>query len=158
MKWNEKQLADLYYVSKRFFAKDPERRSGGEYTAEMSVADFQRSLLGGLVAAATEEACKQLLRLANELPDERIWLRWRHMECLRAKRRVSWNPPPPQLVIELYARAEARFVEDEDDLLEIVRESLDRFQNKITSSVNPDAEVFWHWDGADTKTPQFPAP
>ncbi len=153
-KWNEKQLADLYCLSRKFFPNEPQRR-GGDYTPEMSADDLQRGLLGGLVAAASEEACKQLLRLANELPNERIWLRWRHMECLRAKRRVSWNPPPPGLVVELHSRAEARLVEDEDDLLEVVQESLDRFQKQITHTVNPEAEVFWHWDGADTKRHNF---
>ena len=42
-------------------------------------------------------------------------------------------------------------VRDSDDLLAVVVESLDRFQSQLTQSTLPRAEVFWRYEGADTR-------
>jgi hypothetical protein len=68
---------------------------------------------------------------------------------------MVWNPPMPLTVLSLAKRSEGRLVNDADDLLEVVMESLDRFQIQLTQSTLPRSEVFWHWDGSDTQRHNF---
>jgi hypothetical protein len=72
-----------------------------------------------------------------------------------SKRRFGWSPPPPETFLLLANRAEGRLVRDANDLLEVVVESLARFQTQLTRSTLPRSERFWHWDGADTKRNNF---
>jgi hypothetical protein len=153
----EKQLADLYLKVHSFFPPetDPDFSRGGFVTPRQSVVHFRNDIISALEARGTEEACCELLRLANTLPRESLWLRWRYYNARTSKRRKSWTPPMPQTVLALAARGETRLVDDADDLLEVVLESLDRFQNQLTRSTLPRNEVFWLWDGADTRRCNF---
>jgi hypothetical protein len=153
----EKQLADLYLKVHSFFPPetDPDFSRGGFVSPRQSVVHFRGDIIGALEARGTEGACCELLRLANALPRESLWLRWRYYNARTSKRRKSWTPPAPQTILTLAARNEARLVNDADDLLEVVLESLDRFQTQLTRSTLPRNEVFWLWDGADTKRHKF---
>jgi hypothetical protein len=55
----------------------------------------------------------------------------------------------------LAARDEARFVLDEDDLVEVLLASFQRLQKLLTQSKLPRSEDLWHWKGADTRRSDF---
>jgi hypothetical protein len=155
---SEQQLADLYRKVQNLFppSSDPKWGGGcGVVTPRMAVMDLRRNLITALEARGTEEACRELLRLADTLPEESVWLRWSYHRARESKRRKSWEPPSPQIVLGLATRCEARFVHDADDLLEVVCESLERLQVQLTQNTLPRAEDLWHWELSDPKRQGF---
>lgn len=155
---SERQLAELFLRVRTLFppGTDPKWGAGfGSVTPRMSVSDLRRKLVTALEARGTEAACQELMGLANALPEESISLRWRYHAACTSKWRKAWVPPSPQTVLELAARGEARLVQNADDLLEVVLESLGRLQVQLTRSTLPRAEDLWHWDGADTNRRNF---
>lgn len=153
----EKQLADLYLKVHGFFPPetDPDFSRGGFVSPRQSVVHFRGDIIGALEARGTDEACQELLRLANTLPRESLWLRWRYYNARTSKRRKLWIPPTPQTVLALAAHGEARLVSDANDLMEVVLESLGRLQVQLTQSTLPRSEDLWHWEGADTRRRNF---
>lgn len=154
----ERQLADLYLKLHSLFPPetDPPRRiEFSVVTPRDSIMHFRSDVMTALESRGTEEACKELLRLANALPKERVWLLWRHYNARLSKRRFGWIPPSPETVLLLANRTEGRLVTDTDDLLEVVIESLARFQTQLTRSTLPRSERFWHWEGADNNRRNF---
>ena len=83
------------------------------------------------------------------------WLRRLLYNARISKRRFGWNPPSPEAFLLLAERTEGRLVRDADDLLEVVLESLARFQAQLTRSTLPRSEVFWRYAGADTRQRNF---
>jgi hypothetical protein len=153
-----RQLADLYLKLHSLFTPetDPPRRSGASFVSPRdSIVHFRSDVINTLESRGTEEACKELLRLANALPKEGVWLRWRLYSARITKRRFGWSPPPPEVFLLLAKRAEGRLVSDADDLLEVVMESLARFQAQLTRSTLPRSEVLWRYAGADTRQRNF---
>lgn len=154
----ERQLADLYLKLHGLFPPetDPPRQKGVSIvTPRDAIVHFRSDVVNGLESRGTNEACNELVRLANALPKERVWLRWRLYNARMIKRRLGWNPPLPDAFLMLAKRAEGRLVRDADDLLDVVMESLERFQKELTRSTLPRSERFWHWDGADNNRRNF---
>ncbi|MEW6306596.1 MAG: hypothetical protein AB1705_24285 [Verrucomicrobiota bacterium] len=154
----ERQLADLYLKLNSLFSPetDPPRRKGvSGVTLRQSVAWFRNDVISALESRGTEASCDELLRLAKILPKESVWLRWRLYNARMSKRRFGWSPPTPEIFLLLAQRAEGRLVKDTDDLLDVVVESLARFQVQLTQSTLPRSERFWHWDGADNNRKNF---
>jgi hypothetical protein len=154
----ERQLADLYLKSHTLFPPetDPPHSSGvSGVTPRQAIVWFRSDVLSTLEARGTEDACVELLRLANALSKHGVWLRWRLYNARMSKRRLDWNPPSPETFIILAKRTEGRLVRDAGDLQEVVMESLARFQTLLTRSTLPRSERFWHWDGADNNRKNF---
>ena len=154
----EKQLAGLYWELQSLFPPetDPPHSSGASFvTARKAVSWFRGDVISALEARGTEETCRELLRLADALPKEQIWLRRRYYNARTSKRRMAWIPPSSKTVLLLAKRGEARLVSDADDLMEVVMESLARLQIKLTHTTQPRAEDLWNWDGADKRRHAF---
>jgi hypothetical protein len=49
----------------------------------------------------------------------------------------------------------ARWIDNEDDLLDLVLESLERFQKSLTGQSLPAVETLWRWDGAGQSRSNF---
>ena len=154
----ENRLAALYLKLHRMFPPetDPPHNSGfSGVSPRQSVGWFRNDVIAALEARGTEEACREILRLANALPKHNVWLRWRLYTARMSKRRMSWTPPSPETLLLLAKRTEGRLVRDADDLLAVVMESLERFQTQLTQSTLPRSEVFWRYAGADTRQRDF---
>lgn len=155
-KLKEAQLADLYL---RIFELFPPvagaRASAGAVTSREMVDNFREAVVFALAARGTPEACRELLRLADALPEHRLWLQWCYREALSAKRSSQWAPHPVEVLLELTSKTTARIVNDEDDLLNVIFESLDRFQEALTKSQLPLAASLWNYEGAGTKRQHY---
>ena len=155
-KLSPEQIADLYCLLAKIFPSDQDpKQQSGTVTARMSAAHLRDGQLRLLVAIANEDACRQLLRLASLFPKQRLWLHWQYRECLTAKRRILWVPKEPSLVLWLLKRAKHRVITNEDDLLDLVVESLDRLQNDLTKGPNPQAGDLWNYEGSGNKRRNF---
>ncbi len=154
----ERQLGVLYLKLHTLFSpeNDPRRSTGfSGVTPRQEVARFRNKVIGALESRGTEAACEELLHLANSLPKEGVWLRWRLYNARTGKRRFGWRPPSPETFLLLAMRTEGRLVRDADDLLAVVMESLARFQGQLTRNTLPRSERFWHWDGAENNRKNF---
>ena len=152
---SEMQLANLYLKIHDLFPPETDTEStDSSVSPRQALSRYRQELIPILEAKGSEEACIELIRVANALPSEG-WLRRCYLNARTIKRRNSWIPPSPQAVLTLAARAEARFVLDEADLVEVLLESFARFQTQLTQSALPRSEDSWHWKGADTRRSDF---
>src|SRR5206468_2568511 len=90
----ENQLAVLYLKVYNLFPpeSDPPHQSGfSGVSSRQSVSWLRNEVINSLEARGTEGACRELLRLANTLPKEAVWIRWKHYNARQSKRRMSWN-------------------------------------------------------------------
>lgn len=152
----ERQLADFYLKVRSLFPPAGiSELPNAVVTARQSIGQFRNNLISALEARGTDEACSELLRIANLVPEDALWVRWRYYNARTSKRRKTWSPPTPELLLRVALRTDLRLVNDADDLLEVIVESLERLQVRLTKSSLPGSEDLWNWEGADTKRRNF---
>jgi len=149
------QTADLYLLLTKLFPPEQDEQRSGTVTPRMEASYLRDRQLGRLVAMATDDACRELSRLAAALPKQRLWLNWQYRECLTAKRRKIWKPKSADIVLRLLESHKHRLIEDEDDLLELVIESLNRLQQSLTTGPNPGVGDLWNYEGSGNKRRNF---
>lgn len=155
---DEAALGLLYENIQRVLpSKDDPPWSGGHVTADMSARRIRDHIPSLLAARATEAGCRELLRLAAALPELSTGLRWTYREAVTNIRRNLWHPPLPDAVKRVLAQPGARLLNSDDDLLELVLESLGRLQTKLTAQVLPAVEDLWRWDGSGNARKKFQA-
>lgn len=135
--WTEEQLSEVYLRLEQVFpsANDPEWKNG-EVTDGHNLKDFRRYLRGTLEARANAAACGRFLWLASQLPGERTWLRWHWKSTFTAMLKNEWKGVQPSVIAALEAKTEARWVTSHDDLLELIADSLSRFQERLQPVVH----------------------
>jgi len=153
---SEAHLADLYMLVNRVFPPDEDPGfTGGEVTPRRRIVNFKGGIIGALTARGTEQACRELLRLCEMIPKQRIWLRQRYVEASRSKRRKAWQPLPPQSLLKLVRNSISRMLESEADLVEVILESLQRFQACLTKNSPPEAAFLWNYEGSGNRRHNF---
>jgi len=153
----EPTLGALYLMLCRLYppSSDPPR-DRVQTLSESDCARHMRGQLPGMIAVrGTEAACRELLRLAVALPEEATWLHWSYREAVTNVRRNLWEPPSPDLVKSVLERPQARLLTCDDDLLELVLESLARLQTRLTAHSLPCADDLWRWDGGGSNRSNF---
>jgi hypothetical protein len=150
------RVAHLFRLMVKIFppADDPPH-VGGPVLPRQDAALFRDQQLRILVNQGTDDSCRELLRLAGEFPDYRLLIQSLYREALKNKRRKSWTPKLPGLILQLIQRAEARVIDDEDDLLEVVLESLSRLQTELTGRQNPQVGDLWTYEGSGNTRSSF---
>lgn len=123
-------LGDLYILLVRLFppSEDPER--GDQVTARHEVVFLRGRILRFFAQQGTKEACEVLEQIIRTAPNgERLrhWL-FEAQENLRRKTYV-WSSPKE--VIMFVARAGARLVRTERELLDVIIESLRRLEGEL---------------------------
>ena len=69
--------------------------------------------------------------------------RW--LDCVELVRRKAWNPIGPEQLLEIARRRNAYWIENEDDLVLVVIESLHELQRSIRNSPRGDVLDFWDY-------------
>jgi hypothetical protein len=149
------QVANLYCLLRTLFPDEEDENRSGTVTPRMAVGYFKHAQIGILATMGTNEACHQLLHMAELFPIDRLYFKSRYRECLAAKRRKLWSPHDPSLILRLIQRAANRIVEDIDDLLDVAIESLNRYQATLTQTPNPQGGALWNYAGAGNRRHDF---
>jgi hypothetical protein len=136
------QSVELLY---ELFPPSAIEQKSGHVTPRQAVADYRRSMLDALTMCLDPKAGEELLRLAKVFPDRQIEFRWRYQDHLRVRRSQLWQPPSPVDLMAVLTRPEARLVKNDNDLWEIVLESLERFEQYYTNKELPAVERLWRW-------------
>ena len=108
----EQQVADLYMWLARFYPDSEYYVASGSgmvaYGRKEYIADWRDRVLRHLQDRGTFEACRQIERVAAELPELREKLKWTVYQARAEARRQTWVPPEPEHVLALAARPGAR--------------------------------------------------
>lgn len=141
------RLGELYLYLLKLFPKaedTPLSSRGGWVTPRMDIARLRDELPSLVASIGTSEAVAELEWIAQRVPTEQaLWIRWRKQDALVAMRRGSWHAPAPEAVLALIEKSERRWIQDEDDLMAFVIESLARLQRNLRESPNSVRDWFW---------------
>ena len=132
LRLNEDQLADLYvWLTRRF--ESPIHPSGrAHWVGSLEHIDMWRNaIIQLLIHRGSIRACEAVKRLQRELP-ELDWLKWVYVDAQAQTRRATWVPARPQDIMKLAADRELRLVQSGDQLIQVLVESLERFQGYAT--------------------------
>lgn len=142
LRLNEDQLADLYAWLRRHF-ETPEHSGGDAYKCEpLDYVDMWRNaIIQLLIHRGSFSACAAIRKLQQELP-ELDWLKSVQADAEAEARRVTWVPASPQDILKLAADRELRLVQSGDQLLQVLVESLERFQSLLQGET-PEAQFLW---------------
>lgn len=148
---SEMELADLYiWLVQRFpHEEDPIHEEDEMHIVgpREEVADLRDGILRYLSNKGTLESCDQIDRIVSELP-ELSWLKWSLLEAKEITCRNTWSPPLPAEILSLVANKHNRLVNSEEQLLDVLIESLNRLEEKL-HGITP--EVIWLWNQIDIR-------
>ncbi|NBD25602.1 NACHT domain-containing protein [Paenibacillus glycinis] len=144
---SETALADFYiWLVKRFPHKEDPNHDNDEMAhlvePREEIADFRDGILRYLSNKGTLESCNEIARIVTELP-ELSWLKWTLIEAQDVTRRNTWSPSSPVEIIQLVGSRQRRLVQSENQLLEVLIESLNRLEQKL-HGITP--AVVWLWN------------
>ena len=141
-RFNEDQLADLYVWLTRHF-EVPKHSSGEAYWAGPleHIEMWRNAIIQLLTHRGSSRACEAIKKLQRELP-ELDWLKWVLVDAQAQTRRTTWVPARPQDIIKLAADRELRLVQSGDQLMQLLVESLERFQ-ALLQGETPEAPFLW---------------
>ena len=139
----EGQLADLYIWLAREFPpdKDPQFRGFHTVGPRENIGHWRDSILRYLENLGTYEAVEAIARIQKERPDL-DWMKWSLFRARVQARQKTWNPPKPEELLALTMSAQARFVQSEEQLVEVIIESLRRLEETLQGET-PAARDIW---------------
>ena len=152
LRLNPDQLANLYlWLTQNF--PEPAQQAGTDWMDSVDHIDMWRnSIINILRARGTYQACEAIKKLQQELV-EKVWLKNVLAEAQSLTRRTTWVPLQSQDILKLAKDHELRFVQNGDQLLELLIESMNRLQVKIQGETYA-AQFLWDNVNGSPKKPK----
>lgn len=149
---NERQLADLYIWMERQYphTEDPVHEGIYDVGKRESIADFRDYVLTQLRETGTLRACQEIQRVIQHFPN--YDLNWHLGKAQNALRKKSWKPPKPSELLQLVNNGNKRLIQDGNQLLDVLLESLKRLELKLQGET-PAARDIWDLDSKNTFKP-----
>jgi hypothetical protein len=134
--WNtqqlsEEQLADLYLWMTQQYppAQPPDHRTGFIARVVDDVSTWRERLLQQLKERGTIEACRALERIVRQtVEQDQARMQWILLEAQTLTRRRTCLPYSPANLLKVIADSRVRLVQNTEQLLEVVIESLRRLE------------------------------
>ncbi len=143
----ERQVADFYVWMARRYPRSEYFLDYGNgmitYGRRENISEWRDGIMNHLRDRGTFGACRQIERIAAELPELRETLKWTLHHARAEARRRTWLPPEPKQVLALAARPGTRLVRNGDQLLDVLIESLGRLEEKLQGET-PMAPALWN--------------
>ncbi|MEM6253510.1 MAG: hypothetical protein AAF821_11360 [Cyanobacteria bacterium P01_D01_bin.156] len=159
---SENHIAELYIFMVRQFPDPPPQeqvnvkgtvRNSTDWliTPENSLSMWKERIPAQLQQLGTVEACQALQRIINELPEQKEKLQWRLAEAEALARRKTWQPLIPQQLLQIIADQNKRLVQNENQLVDVLIESLQRLDEKLQGET-PATRALWDksWDKSES--------
>ena len=142
-KLGEEQLANLYIWLAREFppAGDPQFDEAHAVGPRESIGNWRDSILRYLENLGTCEAVEAIARIQKERPDL-DQMKWSLFRARVQARQKTWKPPKPEELLALTKNAQARFVQSEEQLLDVIIKSLRRLEDALQGET-PAARDIW---------------
>jgi hypothetical protein len=146
----ENELGDLYIWLEHIFprAEEPEPPAEmHELCDREMLSRFRQGLLRELQGRGTTAACKEISRIIQLFPEQKF-LRWVLADATQAMVRLTWVPPQPAALLKIARDVGARLVETGMQLLEVIKDSLERWEAKLQGTT---PLAFRLWDRVGKK-------
>ena len=108
-----------------------------------AIATFRDQIISHLADRGSLAARDVIKHLIGRFPEQE-WFRWVLLRAEDNARRSSWQPPTLDELFALKRSQNRRFVGSEDELFEIVKESIGRLQEKLQGETES-AEFLWNY-------------
>jgi hypothetical protein len=149
------QITELYIwlATKVPHRNDNEDHGGFGFVSPIqSLGWWRDSLLNQLKTRGTARSCAGMRRAVRDLP-QYPWLSWHLMEAEQITRRYTWSPLVPTQLLVLAASPEHRLVQNGEQLLGILIESLKRLERELQGET-PAAIDLWNEVKKNTYRPK----
>ena len=129
----EDQLADLYiWLAHHYpYSEDPELGDAFCVTPRVSIRFWKNKILQHIKGLGTPQACEAIQRIIGELPELDWLLKEALIEAQNITRHRTWVPVRPDDIIEIASNEQARLVQNGEQLLDVLIESLRRLEAKL---------------------------
>lgn len=149
-RWSPSQISrTAEMLWKHFPANEDPPSPKGCYTPtpQQELIQVRNRMASLLASLGTQEACDELLRLADKIPDQTLWMRWHYRESLTTFRSRIWRPIPHAEIRAILDNPVTLHIASDEDLKEALLISLERYQAELKA--NPDATLdpLWKWEG-----------
>ena len=150
----EDQLADLYiWLACQYpHSEDPDHKGGHWVGPREQIARLRDSIINHIKERGTRRSCEVISHIAQEFP-ELGWLKWVLLEAQNITRHRTWVPPRPRDILKLAKDRQIRLVQNGDQLLDVLVESLRRLEEKLQGE-NPAAIDLWNEIGRNIYRPK----
>ncbi|MCU0633469.1 MAG: hypothetical protein MUE41_01245 [Gemmatimonadaceae bacterium] len=145
-------VGELFVALARAFPYETDPWHSGVYSpsARDNVTTWRRVMLEVLEGWGTDEAIAELQRIQAELP-QYDWLAFSVARAREQTGRAAWRPVAPLDLFNLADQRARRLVRDQDELLELVVESLGRYQRELQGDIPAVVDL---WDYSSKSAPQ----
>lgn len=152
---SESQLADLFiWLTKEFPPEEYRHPEGsGTVTPQISIGDWRDAVIRVLMEKGTAEACRQVEKVANALPQYKWIKQYTLVEARRITTQKSWQPPEVSNLFKLIENHDLRLINSPDELMDSVLDSIERFQQILHSQQQPRVIRLWNQDRRRKKQP-----
>ncbi|HEX2909851.1 MAG TPA: hypothetical protein VH186_03515 [Chloroflexia bacterium] len=143
--FKEAELAELYrWLVKQYpHATDLEHFGTSYIVMERDrITEYRNILIYQLVNLGTEQACEELKKLNEELPNLEF-LQWQIISARSNMRRNSWYGASANQVFGLISNKIFRLVRNGEELLEVIMLLLKNLEKKLSTKKNPAARDIW---------------
>ena len=140
----EEQLGRLYvWLAGRYpHTEDPDISGMHTVSRREQIAHWRNDILNYLRSRGTPAAYQALRSIQQALP-ELSWLTWTLVEARDVLRRRGWIAPKPEHIVRLALDRTKRLVQNGRDLLDVLVESLGRFEQELHGET---ATIQFLWD------------
>ncbi|MBI1879593.1 MAG: hypothetical protein HYR94_15470 [Chloroflexi bacterium] len=153
-KLTETQLSSLYSWLAIQFPHDKfqKLKGAGFIRDEHELADFRDSMLRHLQERGTKQAIDELQKIAAQFPE--VDLSWEIIEARKRYRQNTWQPPKPAQVLELARKGHTRWIQDGNQLLNAIVESLEKLNREFQGKSGATSKEFHLWNEKPVNTPK----
>lgn len=152
---DESKMAELYLlIHEKFPPEADSPLEGGWIGTREHIRDLRLAIFNHLINRGTSQACAAIESLIKKIPKQGRWMRWRLNEAVTNTLKKTWIPPTPLQIIRMLQDRHRRYVENEEQLLSVVIESLHRMQEDLNKNSTP-RERFWNYDKNGNKRCKF---
>src|SRR2546427_6397245 len=140
---SENDLGDLYiWLAQNYpHSQDPQRDGLGFVSKRESIAHWRDAILENLKTKGTVQTCEAIRRIQKSLP-VLSWLKWTLLDAEAITRRSTWKPLNPADFLKLTRHSETRLVQNGNQLLDVVIESLMHLERKLQGET-PASPFLW---------------
>jgi hypothetical protein len=154
--FSENQLTDLYIWMEKQFPFTERSHNRAERANINDITLLKSSLLNSLKERGTHKACEGIRKIMNTFPGLE-WLNRYLYDAQNITRKQTWIPYSIKDILEITRDRNKRFVQNEQQLLEALIESLKRLEERLHGEI-PASRDLWdrHGDGKEKKWRPIP--
>ncbi len=147
------QAGDLLsWLLTEYPTDEDDRSASGVVSERDQVRFFKGALIERLRREGTREACA-VLRAVRDRHADQPWLADAVLQAEAVERQLSWRPPAPNQLRRLFTDRAARLVENPSQLLALLCESLDRFEQSLHDEL-PARGTLWDFLPSGVQRPK----